>query len=204
MKRLGQATVIGELLAGIVLGPSLLGHFAPGLSAMIFPPEPTPNHLIEARLVDRHDHAAALYRARNRPRISARDGPRAAFVSRVESSCRSLPGSDWAGMAAGQYLADPRGPLIFSLFMAVAMSISAVPVIAKILIDLDLMRRDLGLLILASGILDDTIGWLMLSVVAGLAAHGTIDVKSIVVHSGHRQPVHRLLLLHRCGPGGAR
>ena len=42
------------------------------------------------------------------------------------------------------------------------------------------MRRDLGLLILASGLLDDTIGWLLLSVVAGLAAHGTIDVKAIV------------------------
>src|ERR1700733_1649561 len=46
-KRLGQATVIGELLAGIILGPSLLGHFAPGLSAMIFPHDPTLNYLIE-------------------------------------------------------------------------------------------------------------------------------------------------------------
>jgi len=59
------------------------------------------------------------------------------------------------------------------------MSISAVPVIAKILIDLDLMRRDLGLIILAAGILDDTMGWLMLSIVAGLAAHGAIDLKSL-------------------------
>ncbi len=49
-----------------------------------------------------------------------------------------------------EYLAAPNGRLIFSLFMAVAMSISAVPVIAKILIDLDLMRRDLGLLILGA------------------------------------------------------
>jgi Kef-type K+ transport system membrane component KefB len=77
------------------------------------------------------------------------------------------------------YLAKPNDRLIFSLFIAVAMSISAVPVIAKILIDLDLMRRDLGLIILAAGILDDTMGWLMLSIVAGLAAHGTIDLKSL-------------------------
>ena len=48
MKRLGQATVIGELLAGIVLGPTLLGHFFPGLHAMLFPPDVLADHLLEA------------------------------------------------------------------------------------------------------------------------------------------------------------
>ena len=47
-KHLGQATVIGELLAGIVLGPTILGHFAPGLRAMIFPPDAIADHLLEA------------------------------------------------------------------------------------------------------------------------------------------------------------
>ena len=47
MKRFGQATVIGELLAGIVLGPTILGRFAPSLNALIFPAEPTVDHLIE-------------------------------------------------------------------------------------------------------------------------------------------------------------
>ena len=79
------------------------------------------------------------------------------------------------------YLAAPNGRLIFSLFLAIAMAISAVPVIAKILIDLDLLRRELGLLILATGILDDSIGWLLLSIVAGLAAHGTIDLHGLLV-----------------------
>src|SRR5207245_2646660 len=77
------------------------------------------------------------------------------------------------------YLTTQGNRLIFALFMAIAMSISAVPVIAKILIDLDLMRRDLGLLILGAGILDDTVGWLMLSIVAGLAAHGTVDLRAL-------------------------
>ncbi|MBV8454543.1 MAG: cation:proton antiporter, partial [Deltaproteobacteria bacterium] len=53
------------------------------------------------------------------------------------------------------------------------------PVIAKILIDLDLMRRELGLLILAAGILDDSVGWLLLSVVAGLAARGVVDLPTL-------------------------
>ena len=48
MKRLGQATVIGELLAGIILGQSLLGHFAPAFHQLLFPPEPLADHLLEA------------------------------------------------------------------------------------------------------------------------------------------------------------
>ena len=75
------------------------------------------------------------------------------------------------------------------------MSISAVPVIAKILIDLDLMRRDLGLLILGAGILDDTVGWLMLSIVAGLAAHGVLDLRTFASHPGRGDRLRRVLLL---------
>ena len=47
------------------------------------------------------------------------------------------------------------------------MSISAMPVIAKILIDLDLTKRNIGLVILSAGVVDDTVGWLILSLIAG-------------------------------------
>src|ERR1700746_1230000 len=47
MKRLGQATVIGELLAGIILGQSVLGHFAPTVHQLLFPPQPLADHLLE-------------------------------------------------------------------------------------------------------------------------------------------------------------
>src|SRR5690606_6368014 len=67
-----------------------------------------------------------------------------------------------------------------SLFVATAMSISAIPVIAKVLMDLDLMRRDIGQTIIAAGMSDDTIGWMMLSVVAGLAAGATVTTASVL------------------------
>ena len=57
------------------------------------------------------------------------------------------------------------------------MSISAMPVIAKILVDLDLTKRNIGLVILSAGVVDDTVGWLILSLIAGAATHG-------VVHAG--------------------
>jgi Kef-type K+ transport system membrane component KefB/nucleotide-binding universal stress UspA family protein len=178
MKRLGQATVIGELLAGIVLGPTLLGHFFPGLHAMLFPPDVLADHLLEA-VAWIGVIMLLLYTGLETDLGILRGVGNAAFA--VSAFGVIVPAA--TGFALGwhlpaQYLAAPNQRLIFSLFMAVAMSISAVPVIAKILIDLDLMRRDLGLLILGAGILDDTVGWLMLSIVAGLAAHGVLDFRT--------------------------
>jgi len=179
MKRFGQATVIGELLAGIVLGPTILGRFAPSLNALIFPADPTVNHLIEG-LSWIGIILLLLYTGLETDLDILRGmGRRALGVSLFGIVVPWAAGFAFGRMLPASYLVAPGERLIFSLFMAVAMSISAVPVIAKILIDLDLMRRDIGMLILASGLLDDTIGWLMLSMVAGLAAHGTIDLKSI-------------------------
>jgi Kef-type K+ transport system membrane component KefB len=179
MKRLGQATVIGELLAGIILGSSVLGHIAPAVYHFIFPGDPLADHLLEG-LAWIGVIMLLLYTGLETDLGILRGVSRASVV--VSALGIVMP---WfGGFVLGwempaNYLADPNGRLIFALFLAVAMSISAVPVIAKILIDLDLMRRDLGMLILAAGILDDTIGWLMLSVVPGLAAHGEIDPRSL-------------------------
>ena len=178
MKRLGQATVIGELLAGIVLGPTLLGHFAPGLHAMIFPPDVIADHLLEA-IAWIGVIMLLLYTGLETDLGILSGVGRATFaVSALGVIVPAATGFALGWRLPAEYLAAPNERLIFSLFMAVAMSISAVPVIAKILIDLDLMRRDLGLLILGAGILDDTVGWLMLSILAGLAAHGVLDLRS--------------------------
>jgi Kef-type K+ transport system membrane component KefB/nucleotide-binding universal stress UspA family protein len=179
MKRLGQATVIGELLAGVVLGESVLGHFAPALHVLLFPPDPLADHLLEA-LAWIGVIMLLLYTGLETDLGILRSVGRASVaISWLGMIVPALTGFALGWEVPLSYLAKPDDRLIFSLFMAVAMSISAVPVIAKILIDLDLMRRDVGLIILAAGIIDDTMGWLMLSIVAGLAARGTIDLKSL-------------------------
>lgn len=60
------------------------------------------------------------------------------------------------------------------------MSISAIPVIAKVLMEMNVIRRDIGQVTLAAGMIDDTVGWILLSVVAGMARSGTVDVGSAV------------------------
>ncbi len=66
------------------------------------------------------------------------------------------------------FLAD-GSRLVFSLFIATALSISAIPVIAKILLDLDVIDREISQLTIAAGMINDTVGWILLAVVAGLA-----------------------------------
>jgi Kef-type K+ transport system membrane component KefB len=68
---------------------------------------------------------------------------------------------------------------VFALFVGTAMSISAIPVIAKVLMDMGLIRRDVGQTIIAAGMSDDTIGWILLSTVAGIAAGDAVSALSV-------------------------
>ena len=181
MRRWKQASVIGELLAGIVLGPSILGRVWPGLHNLIFPPDPVVNHLLEASawigvimllLCTGLETDLDTLKSTRRP---------AMLVSSFGIAIPLAAGFFVAWYLPDGYLVAANRRLIFAMFFAVAMSISAVPVIARILIDLDLMRRELGLLILAAGILDDSVGWLLLSVVAGLASRGVVDLRTLTV-----------------------
>lgn len=179
MRRLGQATVIGELLAGIILGSSVLGHLSPAAYHFVFPGDPASDHLIEA-LAWIGVIMLLLYTGLETDvGILHGVGHAAAIVSSLGILIPWMSGFVLGWEIPASYLVSPQSRLLFALFIAVAMSISAVPVIAKILMDMDLMRRDLGMLILGAGILDDTIGWIMLAVVAGLATHGAIDLRSL-------------------------
>jgi Kef-type K+ transport system membrane component KefB/nucleotide-binding universal stress UspA family protein len=168
--RLGQPPVLGEILAGILLGPSLLSGLVPVVGEWLVPETPLQWHLLEVvallgamflLLITGLETDLALIRRHARTAIGVSvGGILVTFAS---------------GFALGQALPDsllqqPSSRLIFSLFIATAMSISAIPVIAKVLMDLKLMRRDIGQTIIASGMSDDTVGWILLSVVAGLAS----------------------------------
>ena len=175
MRRLGQPAVIGELLAGIVLGPTLLGHFAPGLFELAFPPDESQRHLLE--IIAWLGMVLLLLLTGIETDIRAmRNLGRAAFMASVFGMVVPFA----TGLALGwllpdAYLTDPDNRPIFALFLATAMAISAMPVIAKILLDLDLIAHRTGIVILSAAVVDDTIGWLILSVIAGIAAGGVFS-----------------------------
>jgi Kef-type K+ transport system membrane component KefB len=171
-KRLGLPPVVGELCAGILLGPSVLAHVAPDLSAWLLPASASQIHLVDAvgeigvvLLVGLTGMSLDLGLLR---RNAGRATAVGAGALLVPLGC---------GVAVG--LALPRTLIgggsdraTFVAFVAVAMCVSAIPVIAKTLMEMHLLHRNVGQLILCAATIDDVVGWLLLSVVAAMAVTG--------------------------------
>lgn len=178
-KRLGLPAVVGELSGGIALGPTLFGHYFPDAFAAVFPPSVEQFHLLDAFSTIGMALLLLLTGLETDIRLLRNLG-RAAFIASVMGMV--LPfglGFGLGYVVPPEYLTDPTRRTLFALFLATAMSISAMPVIAKILVDLDLTKRNIGLVILSAGVVDDTVGWLVLSLIAGAASHGAVHIADL-------------------------
>src|SRR5262245_51222403 len=175
-KRLGLPAVVGELASGIALGPSLLGHFAPEVAAFLFPPVAEQFHLLEVVGTLGMVLLLLLTGLETDLRLLRNLGRAALIASVMGMLLPFATGFVLGSLTPDSYLADPSRRVLFSFFLATAMSISAMPVIAKILMDLDLTKRNIGLVILSAGVVDDTTGWLILSVIAGVAQTGEANL----------------------------
>jgi Kef-type K+ transport system membrane component KefB/nucleotide-binding universal stress UspA family protein len=174
MQRWGQPAVMGQLLAGIILGPSILGGILPAQQQLIFPLEASNRQMLNAvselgillllLLTGMETDLALVKRVRRSAALTSAGGILIPFAC----------GYGLGEMLPDSLLPDAHRRLLTSLFLATALSISSVKIVAAVLREVDFLRRDLGQVILASSILDDTIGWIILALIGGLAAHGTI------------------------------
>ncbi len=180
-RRLGQPPVIGELTAGVLLGPSVLGLLAPDLQLAIFPRDPLQFQILEI-IAWLGMIWLLLMTGLETDLAVLRNLGRAAFYASVLGMVVPFASAFALGwMLPDRLLMAPDHRLIFALFLATALSISAIPVIARILTDLDLMRRNVGVVILGAGVTDDTTGWLLLSIIAGVATRGELSVTSVAL-----------------------
>lgn len=179
VNRLGQPSVIGEILAGIVLGPSLLSGLVPAVGAWLVPHTPTQGHLLELisllgamfmLIITGLEIDVGLIRRHARTAISTSVGGLLLPFTSGFLLAQWLP---------NDLLVQPDQRLVFSLFLAIALSVAAIPVIAKVLIELDVMRRDIGQIIIASAMIDDITAWTVLSIVVGMAAGATISLATV-------------------------
>lgn len=183
-RRLDQPTVVGEILAGILLGPSLLSGFFPALGKWLVPQNPVQGYLLE--LVGMIGGMLLLLLTGLEMDLALiRRHAKAAFGASLGGITTTFA----TGFVLGQLLPEslmgnPNQRFVFAMFLATAMSISAIPVLAKVLMDLNLMRRNIGQTIIAAGMNDDTVGWILLSIVAGLAAGETVTVGSVLAIIG--------------------
>lgn len=167
--RFGQPMVLGEIVAGILLGPSLLGAIWPEARQFLFPsagPLPVAMQGITTLSV-----VLFMLVAGTEVDLSTiwQQG-RSLFVISILGILAPFSVGFLAAWIAPDALGRHPGadPLIFRLFLATALSISALPVIAKTLMDLNLYRSDLGMVVIAAAIFDDVAGWQIFAVILGL------------------------------------
>ncbi|MFF7115540.1 cation:proton antiporter [Streptomyces albogriseolus] len=171
VRLLGQPPVIGEILAGILLGPSLLGWLAPTFQQHLLPPSvlPVTSTLGTLGLL------AFLFLIGLELDLRSLRTTRSA-VAAVSLTGLLLPMALGAALAAALYphfAPDGVGRLPFTLFVAVALSITAFPVLARILADRGLETTPLGTFALACAATDDALAWCLLTAAVALASTGT-------------------------------
>ncbi len=179
MNRIGQPALFGQLIAGVLLGPSVFGALLPEVHHFIFPDNKSLKTMIDAisqigilllLLLTGMETNLALVQRRKRAVIASSVSGIALPFALGVALAYALPGGA---------IPMHENRLVTALFLGTALSISSVKIVAMVLIDIGAMRRDLGQLILATAVLDDTIAWIIIAVIAGIAAHGHVDLATI-------------------------
>ena len=179
MQRIGQPAVIGQLLGGIVLGPSVFGMIWPEAQHAIFPASGAQKSMIDGVSQLGILMLLLLTGMQIDLRLVRKVGAAAASVSLAGISLPFL-----CGFALGEFLPDAMLPkpdqrLITSLFLGTALSISSIKIVAMVVREMNFMRRNVGQVIVASAIIDDSIGWIIIAITFGLAEHGTVDMATL-------------------------
>ncbi len=171
VRRLGQPGVIGEIVAGLLLGPSLFGRLCPHLSATLFPASAAaPVTMIsQVGLILLMFQIGSGFEFSRLPAGRARSGVVATALFSV-----SLPFGlgVWLGWLSAPALAPGLPVVPYSLFCGVALAITAVPILGRILVEFGLAREPVGLLAISAAALNDVLGWLLLGAVAAYATGG--------------------------------
>lgn len=163
-KRCGQSTAVGEIIIGILLGPSLFGLIAPNTFEFVFHSAPPDALQILSGLglillmfqIGMEFDFAHLTQPANR-----------SAVIRVSLACLILPfaGGFALGFFAMPASLQPAGRLGCAMFVATAFSITALPILGRIMMELNLTRTKLGVIAISAAAINDVVGWLLLALI---------------------------------------
>ena len=167
--RLSQPRVMGEVLAGILLGPTLLGAIWPSAMGYLFPADIVP--LLSAAAQIGLAFYLFLVGMELDPRLLRNRISQAAFISNTSVAFPMALGF-LVALPIYKLLAPDVRYLPFALFMGVAMSITAFPVLARILIERRMLRRAPGAISMASAAIDDVTAWSLLALATAVATSG--------------------------------
>ena len=183
MPRIGQPKVIGEVIAGILLGPSLLGLLAPSAQAALFPPQSRGvlsfvsqiGLVLYMFVVGMHLQTSFIKRAYRGAMLISLAGVVAPFV--LGAALASFLYTD------GRFFAPNVSNWQSMMYLGAAMSVTAFPVLARIIEERGIGGTALGTLALAAGSVDDMIAWTLLGVVLTSIDSGFDLVRFVVSHA---------------------
>ena len=171
-RRAGLPSVMGELIVGVVLGPTVFGALAPGAFHAIFPFAENPQVSLALDTIFSLSVILLLFVAGLELRFSLflRHGRTVVYTG---FGSMVIPFA--SGFAMAWYFPEwfsvtgpPSKYPLFALFMGTAMAISALPVIARILLDMKLLKTEIGAVIIASAVFNDVAGWIFFSFILSL------------------------------------
>ena len=179
-QRIGQPSVMGQLIGGLLLGPSFFGLLWPSAQHAIFPfGDPAQKSMLDAVSELGVLMLLLLTGMETDLQMVRRVGRGAVTVALAGVAIPFACGFALGEMLPAEFLPKPEARLVTAIFLGIALSISSVKIVAMVVREMNFMRRDLGQIIVASAILEDTIGWIIIAVAFGLAAAGSIDLWSV-------------------------
>lgn len=166
-RRFGQPRAVGEIIAGLVLGPSLFGYLFPGVFTYLF-------HSVSAipiSIIGQIGLILLMFQIGMDFDFShLREKKNRRAVLFISIACIGLPFV--LGFAIGQisapYLALSIDPMAYSLFVGIALSITAVPILGRIMAEYDLTRTRVGAIAISAAAVNDVVGWVLLALIAAL------------------------------------
>ena len=177
LRRLGQAAVVGEIVAGVLLGPSILGALAPEWALFLFPSSQT--HML-GTIAWLGGIFLLLVAGTEVDLATLRHERRVVFTTSLLGIAIPFAlGLIFALYLPESYLVNSEQRWLFALFMAVAMSISAIPLVAKMLMDMNLLKTPLGHIIIGAAVINDLIGWIFFAIILSIMGSGTVASGSI-------------------------
>jgi Kef-type K+ transport system membrane component KefB len=179
-KKIGQPSVIGEIIAGIVLGPSLLGMYFPEFSAALFPVESLGNlkFLSQIGLI----LFMFVIGMELDLKVLKNKANEAVVISHASIVIPFTLGIGLAYFVYNRFAPEGVKFLSFSLFMGIAMSITAFPVLARIVQERGIHKTRLGAIVITCAAADDITAWCILAVVIAIVKAGTF-VSSLYIIS---------------------
>ena len=179
MVRLRQPAVMGQLIAGLLLGPSFFGLLFPDAQHALFPKSPEQKAMIDGISQFGILLLLLLTGMETDLKLVRQTGRASVFASLMGIVIPFICGVGLGEMLPDSLLPDPGRRLITSLFLGTALSIASVKIVAMVVREMNFMRRVVGQVILASAIIDDSVGWIIVSIIFSLALHGSIEPVSL-------------------------